>query len=33
MQNIGESADVEREYQMRIQTIRGERNDRAWRTF
>ncbi|MGQ0480011.1 MAG: phosphotransferase enzyme family protein [Pseudonocardia sp.] len=33
MQNIGESPDIEREYQVRMQTIRGERNDRAWRTF
>lgn len=33
MQNIGQSPDIEREYQVRMATIRGERNDRAWRTF
>lgn len=33
MQNIGESPEVEREYHVRMQTIRGERNDRAWSTF
>jgi hypothetical protein len=33
MQNIGESAEIEREYHARMETIRGERSDRAWRPF
>lgn len=33
MQNIGESTEVEREYRVRMQTIRGESSGRSWRAF
>jgi aminoglycoside phosphotransferase (APT) family kinase protein len=33
MQNIEESDDIRREYEVRMETIRGERSDRAWKPF